>query len=50
MKVQELYKDVTLENTLKLLIRCKLAFDGRKKVLAVFKSVDEYDKKQESLN
>ena len=43
-KVRELYKDVTLENTLKLLIRSKLAFDTRKKLIMVFQRLDEYDK------
>ena len=47
--MQELYKDISLENTLKLMIRCKLAFDGRRKVLALFQRVDEYEKRHESL-
>ena len=42
-KVRELYKDVTLENTLKLLIRCKLAFDGRRKLIVVFQRLDQYE-------
>ena len=34
-KVRELYKEVNLENTLKLLIRCKLAYEQKRKLLNV---------------
>ena len=35
---------------MKLLIRCKVAFHRRKKLLDLFQKVDKYDEKLESLN
>jgi hypothetical protein len=42
-KIKELYSEVTLENTLKLMIRCKLAYESRKKVLQMFRSIHFYE-------
>lgn len=36
MRVLEVYKEVTLENLMKLLIRCKLAFASRNMLLRMF--------------
>lgn len=33
------YKEVTLENTMKLLIRCKLAFSSRNSLITIFKLI-----------
>ena len=35
-RVQEVYKEVTLENAMKLLIRCKLAFNSRSMLVKMF--------------
>ena len=55
-KVIELYSEVNLENTLKLLIRCKLAYDEKRKLLTIFDqinqfqdSVDDYSKLKNEL-
>lgn len=42
-KIQELYVEINLENALKLMIRCKLAFESRKKILQMFKTVHFYE-------
>ena len=43
-RIRELYQDITLENTLKLLIRCKISFDNRKRLLAVFLCHGEWER------
>jgi hypothetical protein len=48
-RIKELYTEVNLENTLKLMIRCKLAFESRKKVLQLFNSVHVYEQQYENL-
>jgi hypothetical protein len=35
-RVAEEYKEITLENTMKLLIRCKLAFGSRNALITMF--------------
>jgi hypothetical protein len=35
-RVAEEYKEITLENTMKLLIRCKLAFSSRNSLITIF--------------
>lgn len=44
-----MYKEITLENTLKLLIRCKLAFDIRGKLMALFLTNEKYDDQLEKV-
>ena len=44
-----MYKEITLENTLKLLIRCKLAFDCRTKLMALFLTNEKYDNQLEKV-
>ena len=48
-KVREMYKEITLENTLKLLIRCKLAFDTRTKLICLFLTNEKYDAQLEKV-
>lgn len=43
-RIRELYKEVTLENTLKLLLRCKIAYDNRRRLLAVFLCHGEWER------
>jgi len=43
-RIRELYQDITLENALKLLIRCKISFDNRKRLLAVFLCHGEWER------
>ena len=35
---------------MKLLIRCKLAFDGRRKLLILFQALEEFDERQQALS
>ena len=49
-KIQDLYKDVSLENTLKLLLRCKIAFENRRRLLAVFLCYGEWERQCSKLN
>lgn len=41
-KFQKMYEQVTIENTLKLLLRCKLAFAARKALIETFEAVKSY--------
>ena len=41
-RVLEVYKEQTLENTMKLLIRCKLNFNGRTMLLQMFEHQRSY--------
>lgn len=41
-RVSEVYKEVTLENAMKLLIRCKLAFNSRSMLMKMFKHLSQY--------
>ena len=41
-RVQQEYSEVTLENTMKLLLRCKMAFTARNMLMSMFESVDSY--------
>lgn len=43
-RIRELYKEITLENTLKLLLRCKIAYDNRRRLLAVFLCHGEWER------
>jgi hypothetical protein len=49
-KVKQLYEDMTLDNTLKLLIRNKLSFEMRKKLWNTFVRIDEYEIRFEAFN
>jgi hypothetical protein len=42
-RVAQVYKEMTLENTMKLLIRCKLAFQSRTMLLKMFDLFATYD-------
>jgi hypothetical protein len=46
-RVANEYKEITLENTMKLLIRCKLAFSSRNSLITMFQSITEYDSEME---
>ena len=48
-KVQDMYKEVSLETTMKLLIRCRMAFETRMKVLELFESIDTYQTQYDEL-
>mmetsp|Transcript_35436 Transcript_35436/g.54224 ORF Transcript_35436/g.54224 Transcript_35436/m.54224 type:complete len:131 (+) Transcript_35436:448-840(+) len=41
-RVREEYKEITLENTMKLLIRCKLAYNSRNMLITMFQYLDTY--------
>ena len=41
-KFSKMYSEVTIENTLKLLLRCKLAFQSRQILIDIFTAVDKY--------
>ena len=41
-KIREMYKEVSLETTMKIMIRCKMTFDTRKSALELFELVDTY--------
>lgn len=41
-KIKEMYKEVSFENTIKLMIRCKMNFDTRRSALELFELVDTY--------
>ena len=43
-RIRELYQEVTLENTLKLLLRCKIAYDNRRRLLAVLLCHGEWER------
>jgi hypothetical protein len=40
--VVEEYREVTLENTIKLLIRCKMAYTSRAMLIQIFHMIAEY--------
>lgn len=42
-KFKKLYKEITIENTLKLLLRCKLMFHARKFFLEIFEQILWYE-------
>ena len=42
-KFKSMYKEVTIENTLKLLLRCKLLFHARKVFLDIFQQILVYE-------
>jgi hypothetical protein len=44
-----MYKEVSLETTMKLLIRCRMAFDTRRSVLELFDTIDTYQSQYEEL-
>jgi hypothetical protein len=45
-KIKEIYKELTIENALKLHIRCKLAFENKRKLLGIMIKLDEYDQQK----
>jgi len=42
-KVRQLYGEISIENTLKLLIRCKILFTSRLSLLDLFESIKRYE-------
>jgi len=48
-RVKQVYKEVTLENSMKLLIRCKLAFESRALIVTMFTEIAQYRKCAESI-
>lgn len=48
-RVAEEYKEITLENTMKLLIRCKLAFSSRNSLITIFQMIDVYDQEMDKI-
>ena len=42
-KFKNLYREITIENTLKLLLRCKLMFHARKFFLEIFEQIIWYE-------
>ena len=40
--IEDMYADITLDNTTKLLLRAKLLLGARKELFLVFKSIQEY--------
>lgn len=42
-QMEKKYKEVTIENTMKLLIRCKLAFHQRSMLIDILKSIITYE-------
>ena len=48
-RVSEVYKEVTLENAMKLLIRCKLAFNIRSMLMKMFELLLKYKTLAEQL-
>ena len=43
-RVKQVYKEVTLENSMKLLIRCKLAFESRSLIVKMLTEIAHYRK------
>jgi hypothetical protein len=41
-KFSKMYSEVTIENTLKLLLRCKLAFQSRVILTDIFNAISKY--------
>jgi hypothetical protein len=48
-RVQEEYAEITLENTMKLLIRCKMAFSSRTLLITMFELITQYDEHMDIL-
>lgn len=48
-RVCEAYKEVTLENTMKLLIRCKMTYSSRHMVLELFDFYRDYEREVSGL-
>ena len=48
-KIKEMYKEITYETTMKLLIRCRMAFDTRAKALELFDAIETYQAQYEEL-
>jgi len=42
-KLHKQYKEITVENTVKLLIRCKMSFHCRRSLLEIFKLIVSYE-------
>lgn len=42
-KMSKKYKEITIENTMKLLIRCKLAFHARSMIIDILNYVISYE-------
>lgn len=42
-KFSKMYSEVTIENTLKLLLRCKLALNSRRVLLDIFSAIGNYE-------
>jgi len=42
-KFGKMYSEVTIENTLKLLLRCKLALNSRRVLIEIFDAIDKYE-------
>ncbi len=42
-KFKKMYREITIENTLKLLLRCKLEFHTRRLLLGIFESIMKYE-------
>lgn len=42
-KWEKQYKEITIENTMKLMIRCKLAFHARYMLINIFKEIISYE-------
>ena len=42
-KFSRMYSEMTIENTIKLLLRCKLAFNSRKVLVDVFEALNRYE-------
>jgi hypothetical protein len=43
-KVRQLYGEISLENTLKLLIRCKILYASRFALLDIFEAIMRFEK------
>ena len=43
-KYRDMYKEITIENTLKILLRCKLVFHARLTMMGIFDLIDKYQK------
>lgn len=44
-----MYKEVTLENTLKLMIRCKMTYNSKEMILKCFDLFEDYENKTNNL-
>jgi hypothetical protein len=42
-RLHDSYKEITIENTMKLLIRCKLTFNARAMLIGIMKSIITYE-------